>query len=587
MTSADLVLDSRYRLLRRLATGGMGEVWEGSDELLNRPVAVKLLRQEHVGDEHARARFRAEARYAAALQHGGIAQVYDYGEHDDRAYLVMELVPGESLSRILARTGGLTPEATLDVVAQAARALQVAHTAGIIHRDVKPGNLMVTAEGTVKITDFGIARGLNVSTLTQTGMVMGTAHYVSPEQASGQPITFATDLYSLGVVAFECLTGRPPFDAEQPVAIALKHVREAPPELSAEVPDAVRALVRALLAKDPQERPGDAQAVADEAYMIHDALLAGEPVTGSFDDPFAASSGYSFGDDLFDDVFEDPPGGGHDTGPGGRPGEPAPTVVGGFGTGAWRRNGASAGRSELDGDGAPDTLASAKPWDSLASAKPWDSLASAKPWDSLAEVKPEAPLAGARSRASLAGGRAEGSLAGAESAAALAGTRSTASVAAAGSPDTLAGVKASLQRRTVLVIASVATGVLLLGVVAAGTIWRGSDSASADYKKTRDQAPAAVPESQSPVPSRVPSPAGMTGPPSWPSRRPDVHNSTASTTPTPSASPTGRLSPSPTRPSPPPEEPTPTPTESNTSSPSPVDPPPDGSSPGEGQSGSE
>ncbi|REE97363.1 serine/threonine-protein kinase [Thermomonospora umbrina] len=310
MTRRDLVLDSRYTLAERLATGGMGEVWRGVDELLNRPVAVKLLRQEHVSDEHARARFRAEARYAAALQHGGIAQVYDYGEHDDRAYLVMELVSGEPLSRILARNGGLGAETTLDVVAQAARALQVAHSAGIIHRDVKPGNLMVTGEGTVKITDFGIARGQNAGTLTQTGMVMGTAHYVSPEQASGRPITPATDLYSLGVVAYECLTGHPPFDAEQPVAIALMHVREVPPPLPDGVPDAVRALVDVLLSKDPEERPASAREVADEAFMIHDALLAGEPVTSSF----AASAGArgaagehedAFGDDLATAVLTD------------------------------------------------------------------------------------------------------------------------------------------------------------------------------------------------------------------------------------------------------------------------------------------
>jgi eukaryotic-like serine/threonine-protein kinase len=270
-----LVLNSRYRLLERLATGGMGEVWRAEDELLARPVAVKLLRLEHLADEHAKARFANEARFAAALQHTGIAQVYDYGEQDERAYLVMELVPGEPLSRILARTGRLTPETTLDLVAQAARALQIAHTAGIIHRDVKPANLMVTADGTVKITDFGIARGLAVSTLTQTGMVMGTAHYVSPEQASGQPITGASDLYSLGVVAYECLAGRPPFDAEAPVAIALKHVRDAPPELPEEIPEAVRDLVRSLLAKTPQERPDGARAVADRAFVIRDALLLG------------------------------------------------------------------------------------------------------------------------------------------------------------------------------------------------------------------------------------------------------------------------------------------------------------------------
>jgi serine/threonine-protein kinase len=253
----------------------MGEVWEATDNLLIRPVAVKLLRREYVSDEAARTRFRAEARFAAALQHGGIAQVYDYGEQDDLAYLVMELVPGEPLSKILMRNGVLSAEATLDLVSQAARALQVAHDAGIIHRDIKPGNLMVTDDGTVKITDFGIARNGQVSELTQVGMVMGTAHYVSPEQASGKDITPATDLYSLGVVAYECLAGRPPFDADSTVAIALKHVRETPPDLPPSVPAPVRELVRQLLSKDPAARPGPAQAFADRAYVIHESLALG------------------------------------------------------------------------------------------------------------------------------------------------------------------------------------------------------------------------------------------------------------------------------------------------------------------------
>jgi tRNA A-37 threonylcarbamoyl transferase component Bud32 len=275
LTEDGLVLSNRYRLQRQLATGGMGEVWEANDELLIRPVAVKLLRREYISDDAARTRFRAEARFAAALQHGGIAQVYDYGEQDDLAYLVMELVPGEPLSRILARNGGLSPDIVLDLSSQAARALQIAHDAGIIHRDIKPSNLMVTADGTLKITDFGIARNGAVSELTQTGMVMGTAHYVSPEQASGKAITPATDLYSLGVVMFECLAGRPPFDADSTVAIALKHVREKPPDLPPEVPAPVRELVRQLLAKDPRRRPAGAQEVADRTYMIRESLTFG------------------------------------------------------------------------------------------------------------------------------------------------------------------------------------------------------------------------------------------------------------------------------------------------------------------------
>jgi eukaryotic-like serine/threonine-protein kinase len=278
MSQEELVLSNRYRLERRLAAGGMGEVWEAKDELLIRPVAVKLLRREYISDEAARSRFRAEARFAAALQHGGIAQVYDYGEQDDLAYLVMELVPGEPLSKILIRNRVLSTEATLDLVSQAARALQVAHGAGIIHRDIKPGNLMVTGDGTVKITDFGIARNGQVSELTQAGMVMGTAHYVSPEQASGKDITPATDLYSLGVVAHECLAGQPPFDADSAVAIALKHVRETPPEVPPEVPAPVRELVRQLLSKDPASRPGGAQEVADRAYMIRESLQLGTAI---------------------------------------------------------------------------------------------------------------------------------------------------------------------------------------------------------------------------------------------------------------------------------------------------------------------
>lgn len=279
--SVDLVLNDRYRLLEQLAVGGMGEVWRGTDEMLSRPVAIKLLRKEHVSDEAARTRFRDEARYAAALQHGGIAQVYDYGEQDETAYLVMELVPGRSLSKELVRAGRLDPEQVVDLVAQAARALQIAHSAGIIHRDIKPANLMITANGTLKITDFGIARGSQVSDLTQTGMVMGTVHYLSPEQASGKKVTGSSDLYSLGVVAYECLAGKPPFDADTPVAVALKHVSEPAPELPGDVPEPVRDLVDALLEKDPADRPVDAREAADRAYLIQEALRTGTPVTGT------------------------------------------------------------------------------------------------------------------------------------------------------------------------------------------------------------------------------------------------------------------------------------------------------------------
>ena len=278
---SDYLLAGRYRLTDRIAAGGMGEVWRGEDDLLTRSVAVKLLPTGRAGDEAFLARFRAEARYAASLSHPGIARVYDYGESAEfgGAYLVMELVNGEPLSAILARAGRLSPDATLDIVSQAARALDAAHQAGIVHRDIKPGNLLVAAGGTTKITDFGIATTVaaaQASHLTETGMVMGTAMYVSPEQATGAQVTEASDIYSLGVVAYECLAGHPPFTASEPLAIAFAHKHEPVPALPPDVPEPVSDLVYHMLAKTPQERPGSVRMVADRADMLRDALALGE-----------------------------------------------------------------------------------------------------------------------------------------------------------------------------------------------------------------------------------------------------------------------------------------------------------------------
>jgi eukaryotic-like serine/threonine-protein kinase len=281
------VLNRRYRLTGRIAAGGMGEVWRGTDELLGRAVAVKLLSDAHAADEQFRARFRAEARYAASLSHPGIARVYDYGESaagpggarrpgTATAYLVMELVEGEPLSATLAREGRMSVDAALDIIAQAAWALAAAHEAGIVHRDVKPGNLLITPEGQVKITDFGIARAAISAHLTQSGMVMGTAQYVSPEQATARPITTATDIYSLGVVGYECLAGRPPFTAETPIALALAHVHKPPPPLPDDVPAPVAALVGQMLAKEPSGRPASARLVAGRASALRGKPLADE-----------------------------------------------------------------------------------------------------------------------------------------------------------------------------------------------------------------------------------------------------------------------------------------------------------------------
>ena len=278
---SDYLLAGRYRLTDRIAAGGMGEVWRGKDDLLTRSVAVKLLPTGRAGDEAFLARFRAEARYAASLSHPGIARVYDYGESAEfgGAYLVMELVNGEPLSAILARAGRLSPDATLDITSQAARALDAAHQAGIVHRDIKPGNLLVAAGGTTKITDFGIATAVaaaQASHLTETGMVMGTAMYVSPEQATGAQVTEASDIYSLGVVAYECLAGHPPFTASEPLAIAFAHKHEPVPALPQDVPQPVCDLVYHMLAKTPAERPASVRVVADRADMLRDALAMAE-----------------------------------------------------------------------------------------------------------------------------------------------------------------------------------------------------------------------------------------------------------------------------------------------------------------------
>ncbi|MEV4461221.1 serine/threonine-protein kinase, partial [Microbispora sp. NPDC049633] len=292
----DTVLGGRYRLTSPIAAGGMGEVWRADDELLGREVAIKLLGRHVADDATFRDRFRSEARITAALTDPGIAQVFDYGETDGLAYLVMELVRGEPLSAILARNGALGPEVTLDVVQQAARGLYAAHRAGVIHRDVKPGNLLVTEDGQVKITDFGIARALEAAPLTATGLILGTAQYVSPEQASGTALTPASDVYSLGVVAYECLTGRPPFTAETPVALALRHLNDTPPPLPGTVPAPVAALVMAMLAKDPAARPETGPVLLDRVRMLRETLTgtaAPTAVLGSLTDPrgFPATGG--------------------------------------------------------------------------------------------------------------------------------------------------------------------------------------------------------------------------------------------------------------------------------------------------------
>ncbi|MFY1674452.1 protein kinase domain-containing protein [Plantactinospora sp. WMMB334] len=254
MLKPGVLLGNRYRLDERIAGGGMGDVWRGTDEVLGRTVAVKILLPALLDEPGFAERFRGEARTMATINHPGVVDVYDYGSDQQIAFLVMEYVEGDALSRTLGRVGRLTPARTMALVAQAADALQAAHDKGIVHRDVKPGNLLVRPNGTLVLTDFGIARSALVGQLTAAGSVLGTASYISPEQAAGEVATACSDVYALGVVAYQCLAGRRPFEGNSAIEIAMKHVRETPRQLPGDIPPAIRAIVERSMAKDPKAR---------------------------------------------------------------------------------------------------------------------------------------------------------------------------------------------------------------------------------------------------------------------------------------------------------------------------------------------
>ena len=258
----------RYRLISRIAIGGMGEVWKAHDPIILRDVAIKILKPEYMGDPGFLERFRTEAKHAARVNHEGIANVYDYGEDAGSAFLVMELVPGDSLAKILEKRKFLPEMEVLDIVAQTARALYAAHQEGLVHRDVKPGNLLITPEGQVKITDFGIARVADQVSLTATGQVMGTVQYLAPEQATGKPATPSTDIYSLGIVAYEALAGRRPFTGDNQMAIAMSQIKDNPPALPEELDPAVTELIMSCLAKKAIMRPATALELAQRAEKI-------------------------------------------------------------------------------------------------------------------------------------------------------------------------------------------------------------------------------------------------------------------------------------------------------------------------------
>ncbi len=267
---AGMLLAGRYRLDAPLASGGMGEVWRATDERLGRVVAVKVLHQSLSERPGFLDRMRREARHAAMLSHAGIATVHDYGEHEGVGYLVMELVDGCTLGALIEQHHCLDAATVLDVLRQVAAALAAAHRLGLVHRDLKPANLMITPDGVVKLTDFGISSLTDSAAVTATGEVLGTPQHMAPEQLVGKRPTPASDVYALGTVAYEMLTGAPPFVASSPIAVARAHVHDLPAPLPPDLPADLRAVVMRCLAKSPEDRPADADSLLIELAMVMD-----------------------------------------------------------------------------------------------------------------------------------------------------------------------------------------------------------------------------------------------------------------------------------------------------------------------------
>ena len=268
------LIHGRYRLDSRLAQGGMGEVWKGWDIQLNRPVAIKALRSDLTSGEAKLRRLRAEAHNSANLAHPNIAALFEYYEHDGIGFLIMEYVPSKSLADLYhEHPGGMDPLQLLPILIQTARGLFVAHSHGVVHRDVKPANIMVSDNGDVKITDFGVSYSTTQEQITQDGMVVGTAQYISPEQAQGEQATPRSDIYSLGVVAYEGVAGHRPFTGATPVDIAAAHVNDTVPPLPDSVDFQLREFIMSMLAKDPRDRPADALVVSRTLARIERRLL--------------------------------------------------------------------------------------------------------------------------------------------------------------------------------------------------------------------------------------------------------------------------------------------------------------------------
>jgi hypothetical protein len=275
------ILNDRYEIEATLGEGGMARVYRGTDGVLGRPVAIKVLADRYTNDATFVTRFRREAQAAAALNHPNVVSVFDTGDDGQAHYIVMEYVPGQTLADVLKREGPLEPDRAARIAEDVGTALQAAHERGLVHRDVKPGNVMIDPEGRTKVMDFGIARAAADDTLTQTGAVLGTAAYLSPEQARGDPVDARSDIYSLGCVLYEMLTGRPPFTGDSPVAIAYAHVNDQPDPPSAHrrgVPPELEAVTLRALAKDPEDRYRSAGELRDALAAARSAGVATEPM---------------------------------------------------------------------------------------------------------------------------------------------------------------------------------------------------------------------------------------------------------------------------------------------------------------------